>query len=444
MATKKTPKKTSLKSTKKPSKEVATPETPQRTVGELRQRPFAVSPAPEHCRVDLCTAQAEWMRTLYPDSPQPVFSSLALVNGRKSRGAQRLRPGFSFTPSMDLAWALGFPSMVFIVDGVPVPDTVLAMMDFYQVEQKRARGHEINWWGTAQIEHGKIYTRRAAMARSIELSPYPEGTAEEQREEFAARLFDLDLQDAEDASAETEINDYHLHQGLIRSEVDFDDLTEDAHLFTALLGPQRVTAALMDIAERDPTTIRPSTLFYVLAQVAVSLTEGEFSELAERARAWSNANASTKEVEEARWIYDGLAWAEQRRKKKKEYGLFRTLILGLPEDKVRAEILRRPHPRWNDLFFVDPDEALAVLARGSDFDERDIELGHLRSLSSIAAAGVVTDMLKLGVSEQCRDQVKAWFEARGEWTRPHLDRLASGSDARLSKLALATGKRLRP
>ncbi len=26
----------------------------------------AASPAPEHCRVDLCTAQAEWMRSRYP------------------------------------------------------------------------------------------------------------------------------------------------------------------------------------------------------------------------------------------------------------------------------------------------------------------------------------------------------------------------------------------
>src|SRR5688572_532984 len=193
-------KKSAKKSQTEPKAKVAADEAARRPVPVVSQRPYADSPAPEHCRVDLCTAQAEWIRTRHSEAPQPVFSTLALMNGSAARGAERRRPGFSFSPSMDAVWALGFPRMAFIVDGVPVPDTIAATLDFYRVTEKRALGHSINRWGRAQVEHGRIYTRRGALARVFELSPYAEDLPPAEQRGHASSVFDLDPTEAEKAT----------------------------------------------------------------------------------------------------------------------------------------------------------------------------------------------------------------------------------------------------
>lgn len=123
-------------------------------------------------------------------------------------GAKRLKEGFAFTPSMDLVWALGFPDIAFIVDGIPVPDTVGAMMEFYRTEERMSH-LEHWWWEIAQNLHGRMYTRRAAIARIIELSPYKEGLPESERADCAKHIFELDDDTAEAYTSDSEVTAFH-------------------------------------------------------------------------------------------------------------------------------------------------------------------------------------------------------------------------------------------
>jgi hypothetical protein len=77
-----------------------------------------------HCIVDPCAAITEYIKAQVPaDQPQPVFWSKALIHGENAVGAQFIKKGFAWNSQMDLAWALGFPAMRFIVSGYPVDDT---------------------------------------------------------------------------------------------------------------------------------------------------------------------------------------------------------------------------------------------------------------------------------------------------------------------------------
>jgi hypothetical protein len=74
---------------------------------------------PAELRVDPGSAMTEELKARHPDLPLPVFSSLALIHGRNAAGAAAFREGFAWNAQMDLLWALGYPHVVLIADGLP-------------------------------------------------------------------------------------------------------------------------------------------------------------------------------------------------------------------------------------------------------------------------------------------------------------------------------------
>lgn len=364
------------------------------------------------------------MRTLYPEAPQPVFSSMALVNGTAARGAQRLRPGFSFTESMDLAWALGFPSIDFIVDGVPVPDTFAATLGFYRVGERRALGHGVNQWASAQLEHGRIFTRRAAVARIVELSPYGEDVTEEEKGDYAANVFELPDEDAEEYTADSNVSDFHLRAALIAADQRFKSLSEDVPLLTALAGPWRVADMLLSILEDGKAALAPSKIFFLLTRLGLQLTDGEFSTIAARARAWATAHAEHAESSEAGWLDDGVAYAQATLRKEARLGRVRGFVLGVPSELLRSEVAERLIPSSNDVFLADPDAVLRATT-SEHYEAADVERWYFTALSSVASPEVLVPLLEFGQAEASGALLSPWFDARADWAAPHLEHAKS-------------------
>jgi len=158
MATKKTsaPKKT----TTKPAK-LSSADAPA-------SRPFANCPFPEHLRVDLESAQTEVLKSLVAhDAPLPVFSTRALEHGMKASGAAGLRKGFAWNPQMDLAWALGYPKITFIVDGALATESKDAILSFYG--RTLSDLESTSWFDRSATVYAGLVPRRAAFALLYEL-----------------------------------------------------------------------------------------------------------------------------------------------------------------------------------------------------------------------------------------------------------------------------------
>lgn len=407
------------------------------TMMDLRARPYAESPAPEHCRVDLCTADAEWMRRLYPDSPQPVFSSLSLIHGSNARGAQRLRPGFSFTPSMDLVWALGFPYVAFIVDGVPVPDTFAKTLELYRAEKVVPDN-----WSDIQVEHSRIYTRRAAIARLFELTPYPEDASEDEKEELARSVFELDEDDAEYYTEERNMTDVRLRMALIRSAVNYGGaFSEDIPLLSAFLGPDRVAEMIIQLLEEEVSGIRISSLVFGFHIVSLALTAEKYEELSERARSWWERNRDAKEADHLRWIFDTSAMASSKLTSEGSVGFYRATVLNFPGGPLNEDAQTNTRIDSNDPFIADPHAVLKKITATWNV-WADIDEHFLGAHSSIVSPEVLPNMLELYGTKETKEKASAWFRARQEWATPHLERLVGADNAKLAKLAARVLKNL--
>src|SRR5690606_26775515 len=97
-----------------------------------------------------------------PDAPRPVFSTRALEHGTNAAGAAGLRAGFSWNSQMDLAWALGYPAMTFIVDGAPGEDTKSGLLAFYGRTLKQLE--TASWYNSTASVFPGLMPRRAAFA----------------------------------------------------------------------------------------------------------------------------------------------------------------------------------------------------------------------------------------------------------------------------------------
>jgi len=428
---------------KKSAKKVPSEAKTAPSVEQLRARPFAESPAPEHCRVDLCTARAEWMRTLYPKAPQPVFSTRALEHGTAALGAKRLKEGFAFTPSMDLVWALGFPDIAFIVDGVPVPDTVPGMMEFYRTDERMSH-LEHWWWETAQKLHGRIYTRRAAIARTIELSPYKEGLSESERANLAKHIFELDEETADAYTSDSEVTDFHLRTSLLNSHKRWDKLHEDVPMLVALVGPVRVTETLIGILENDPDSLRPRQTTSALLDLFHLLPEDMVESHRARLRSWCKGR-SKDIVREISWCItpeENLAKDISRRDSLAEF--YRRVGRGVPQAELDAAIARELLLGSNDVFIGDTAKILRKVSKSKDYEPLDIEETYLEVFSSIRSPEILEPLLKLCTKKEHRSMVLAWLAARAEWAKPHLDALSADKNPKLKKIARDVLDELRP
>lgn len=148
--------------------------------GTETSRPRADCPFPEHLRVDLESAQTEVLKNLTaPNGPVPVFSTRGLEHGLKAAGAAGLRQGFSWNSQMDLAWALGYPRMTFIVDGLET-ESKDAILAFYG--RTLPELEESYWFNLSESFYEGFAPRRAAFALlyEIEHDDHPFGLSDEE------------------------------------------------------------------------------------------------------------------------------------------------------------------------------------------------------------------------------------------------------------------------
>jgi hypothetical protein len=71
--------------------------------------------------------------------PAAVRTTEALKHGEGAFGARFLKPGFAFTPEMDLAFALGYPDLTYLVDDATVDATVATRKEFVENHATNAR-----------------------------------------------------------------------------------------------------------------------------------------------------------------------------------------------------------------------------------------------------------------------------------------------------------------
>lgn len=341
-------------------------------------RPFATSPAPEHVRVDPCTAQTEWLKQLAPDAPQPVFSTMALMHSREMISASHLREGFSFNEKMDLLWAAGFPEVAFIMDGLPVQDTREALLALHG----KSVGEE-NMWSRVQIALGCIYTRRGAMARVFEANENEES-----------------------------VMDFHSEDAFLKSstprEVTDDDLInvfrylghadKDALLLEALVGPDRVVNAGLEILEQK-VDVRSSyyDILSSILPVARRLPPAQVSGLQERISKWLPADADSS-----------ISAAAER-------------LMNLNDSK-------RDLTEYCDRFFK--PEVLRDWEYQNDMDD-----AYCTAFSAINSTPMLAGLLLVGARKESEQQVSAWFHAHQRQVTGGLQSLSQLDDKQVAKLA---------
>lgn len=393
--------------------------------------PYAV---PEGIRVEPCTAMAEWMKTLYPDAPTPIFSTKALVHGKDAVGAKRIRPGFSFNSKMDLLWALGFPEVAFIVDGVPVPDTVEELKMLYRTEELFAESDTCDYWYQAQLKTGRLYTRRGAHARVWECDPFVRPTPEAEREEYAQSIFEQTDEDAEQTTSYRELDRAAVRKALIGSAFT-RELESDSLLLEALVGPDCVSDVLVELLEIGTTRHPNYLVFNVLRPICLRLLPEDLERLRCRIDQWTR-RATKEDIDSALQILDPDAYARGVLKANGEIGAFRMYLSREWEEVITKEACAEPSLSLNDPFTGDRDRVLAKLVRShKGWDALDIDSAYLENLSAICSPLILPPLLIIGSQKWSKDHVHAWMRAHGEVFRADLEALARVKDTKLARLA---------
>src|SRR5215468_2578794 len=162
----------------------------------------------------------------------PVRTTAALAHGSAASGARFLRPGFALTPEADLAFALGFPHLEYIVDDHP--DDARAEMIAYE-----RRSYRLGW-------PRKVATRWCRITASKGCRRTPQGateldTAGKKALKNAAPL-------APDEIVAT-------LKAMFSDTSSYDDLRDLVRLFEAFAGPELVASAIVDALEKSSNTV---------------------------------------------------------------------------------------------------------------------------------------------------------------------------------------------
>ncbi|HEY6178736.1 MAG TPA: hypothetical protein VIX73_30000 [Kofleriaceae bacterium] len=156
----------------------------------------------------------------------------ALVHGREAFGARFVVPGFALTAEADLAFALGFPHLEYIVDDHP--DDARAEMIAYE-----RRSYRLGW-------PRNVATRWCRITASKGCRRTPQGateldTAGKKALKNAAPL-------APDEIAAT-------LKAMFSDTSSYDDLRDLVRLFEAFAGPELVASAIVDALEKSSNTV---------------------------------------------------------------------------------------------------------------------------------------------------------------------------------------------
>jgi hypothetical protein len=158
----------------------------------------------------------------------PARSTAALAHGSAASGARLVRPGFALTPEADLAFALGFPHLEYIIDDHP--DDARAEMIAYERRSYRLgwpRGIAIRW---CRITASKGCRRTPQGATELD-------TAGKKALKNGAPL-------APDEVALT-------LKAMFTDTSSYEDLRDLVRLFEAFVGPELVASSIVDALERS-------------------------------------------------------------------------------------------------------------------------------------------------------------------------------------------------
>jgi hypothetical protein len=164
--------------------------------------------------------------------PGPDRTTAALAHGSAAGGARFLRRGFALTPEADLAFALGFPHLEYIVDDHP--DDVRAEMIAYE-----RRSYRLGWPRNVAIRWCRITASKGCRRT-------PQGATELDTAGKKALKNGAAL--APDEIALT-------LKALFTDTSSYEDLRDLVRLFEAFAGPELVASSIVDALERSSSAV---------------------------------------------------------------------------------------------------------------------------------------------------------------------------------------------
>jgi hypothetical protein len=158
----------------------------------------------------------------------PARSTAALAHGSAASGARLVRPGFAITPEADLAFALGFPHLEYILDDHP--DDARAEMIAYE-----RRSYRLGWPRNVAIRWCRITASKGCRRT-------PQGATE----------LDTAGKKALKNGAALSPDEVALTlKALFTDTSSYDDLRDLVRLFEAFVGPELVASSIVDALERS-------------------------------------------------------------------------------------------------------------------------------------------------------------------------------------------------
>jgi hypothetical protein len=175
---------------------------------------------------------------LPPPPPRPAGttgpwrSTLALMHGRAAYGARFVRPGFALTPEADLAFALGFPHLEYIVDDHP--DDARAEMIAYE-----RRSYQLGWPRGIAIRWCRITASKGCRRT-------PQGATELDTAGKKALKNGAPLSGDEVALT---------LKSMFSDTSSYEDLRDLVRLFEAFAGPELVATVIVDALEKSSNSV---------------------------------------------------------------------------------------------------------------------------------------------------------------------------------------------
>jgi len=369
--------------------------------------PRAVCPLPPHLQVDLESAETEWMKSRQPaDAPGLVFSTRALEHGKNAAGAAGLRKGFAWNDQMDLAWALGYPAMTFLVDGVE--DSREGILAFFGKTLDDAKKEA--WFSTIAGSRN-ILPRRAAFALLHELE-HRENPFHLSEEEFLELTEPRDLSPTDTAA--------------LLGKAQSHNIEEIAFLIESLVGSLQVATAVCEhveapIDEDDDDALEARTSwFYCLKPMCRRVLTNDARVLFSR----------TVEVDP--WFGDPLASGRKRIAKGQLDSALADLqwVDGMEREALVA-FKASTATRVGDIPFP-----RHLYAGGEPLIEEQVKLfdkymdgpvKFFREYSTIRHPRLAGPALLARAHKAYREGMTLWFEMHADYFRPLLAELAKDS-----------------
>lgn len=162
----------------------------------------------------------------------PVRSTQALAHGSAAWGARFVQPGFATTPETDLAFALGFPHLEYIVDNHA--DDARAEMIAYE-----RRSYRLGWPRNVAIRWCRITASKGCRRT-------PQGATE---------LDTAGKKALKNAAALSADEVAQTLKAIFSDTSAYEDLRDLVRLFEAFMGPELVASSIIDALEKSSNSV---------------------------------------------------------------------------------------------------------------------------------------------------------------------------------------------